>query len=396
MSKQKIELDWKLCMNDVLSTHDPYDIWKTNIGFYVKRLFNKDRVLGTLPAAILTILDATVNNRLRLFYTKQEYPIVRAQAALVLLAMYEKLNDDQILRAAKVHLDWLASNYSKGYAGPSWGLNFAWASVNAKFSNDSPFITHTSYPLEAMDKFHEISGSTTYAAIIASSYEFISSDLTKYVDSDNELCVAYSPVPESRHVINASSYAMFALRLIYKYRPNDQLRIKHDVNRLYNFISNRQNSDGSWWYFADDGPKNFIDCFHSCFVIKNILKTGSSGLLPDSHMTAARTGYRFLVCNLRDSTTGLFKRFANAHIATPTKFDLYDNAEMLNLATLLGDEEVRSSLSASIAKVFIDDCVYSVIDRFGRRLNRNMLRWAVMPYLHSLYANSIRVGSGNL
>ena len=74
---------------DDLSTFDPYDIWKTGIGYRVKDLYNRNRYVGTLPAAFLTLVDLYLNDRLRFGYKPQEYPIVRAWAALILLNMYE-------------------------------------------------------------------------------------------------------------------------------------------------------------------------------------------------------------------------------------------------------------------------------------------------------------------
>jgi len=67
------------------------------------------------------------------------------------------------------------------------------------------------------------------------------------------------------------------------------------------------------------------------------------------------------------------------------RYDLYDNAEMLNLAILRGDTTLIESLPPLIEKKFMKgDDIFSQIDFLGVRRNRNHLRWAVMPYLYAL------------
>jgi hypothetical protein len=106
------------CAGDDLSSYDPYDIWKTALGFRVKKLFNRRPRLGLFPAAVLALFDDLVNHRLRMFYTRNEYPIVRAMAALGLLNLYRNNGDSRLLKGAERHLQWLLTNscrdYSKG------------------------------------------------------------------------------------------------------------------------------------------------------------------------------------------------------------------------------------------------------------------------------------------
>ncbi|MGD8556731.1 MAG: hypothetical protein PVJ14_05220, partial [Chromatiales bacterium] len=88
-----------------LETDDPYDVWKTALGFKVKHLYNNNQLLGLLPAAGLTVFDTYVNNSARMFYQKQEYPIVRALAAQTLLNLYQNQPSETTLGWVKCHLD---------------------------------------------------------------------------------------------------------------------------------------------------------------------------------------------------------------------------------------------------------------------------------------------------
>ena len=66
------ELLKKYLLTDDLSTFDPYDTWKTNLGISIKQLYYKNKYIGLVPAGILSIYDMYINNSLRFGYKKQE------------------------------------------------------------------------------------------------------------------------------------------------------------------------------------------------------------------------------------------------------------------------------------------------------------------------------------
>ena len=143
-----------------------------------------------------------------------------------------------------------------------------------------------------------------------------------------------------------------------------------------------QNADGSWLYSPEG--HSFIDCYHSCIVLKNLIKANDINTLPGSHEIIER-GYQFVKDNFLVRDKGLFKRFVVANKPSLVRFDLYDNAEMLYLATLMEDTDLVSALADTIEEIFVrGDVIYSQIDIFGLRHGRNTLRWAVMPYFHAL------------
>jgi hypothetical protein len=61
--------------DDDLPIYGPYDIWKTALGFRVKKLFNRRPPPGLFPEVVFALFDDLVNHRLRLFYIRNEYPI---------------------------------------------------------------------------------------------------------------------------------------------------------------------------------------------------------------------------------------------------------------------------------------------------------------------------------
>lgn len=386
-----VRLIKEFCLTENLKCYDPYDVWMTSCGIRVKELFNRNKWLGILPAAAITIWDNFLNNNRRFLYTKQEYPTARALAALALLRNYEPNKNEELVTAAKNHLDWLVANTCTGYSGLCWGLGFKWAAGDdLDYNENTPFTTHTPYVLEALDSYISITGDSSYSKAIESVFNFYENDVQVMFEDKHSMATSYGP-SKDRVVTNAVSYTMFAYSLFLKYLPNKKDTIEAKIQKLYQFVKSKQLKNGSWMY-EPDSEDSFIDCFHSCFVLKNIYKTSLLVSLPDSD-TVVKSGYDYVRANFYNARKGLFKRFSQSNKPSIVKFDLYDNAEMLQLAVLLNDTRLVESLSANIKKTFVrTNGIYSVIDLFNIKRNKNTLRWAVMPYL---YALSVKNRCGN-
>jgi len=373
----------RICAREDLTTDDPYDIWKTGPGFLVKDLYNRHRRIGLLPAAMLTLVDTLFNNTARWGYQAQEYPVVRALAAMALLNLYEREASPQLLAAARRHLDWLRENTSPGYSGPCWGIGFRQPiQAGLIYEADLPLSTMTPYPLEAFVRFHRLTGDDSVAPVIRGTYGFFSRDLKVMEETDECLVTSYGAMRD-RRVVNASSYVMYSLSLLLPYlAAGDEQQARERIRKLYRYVQRSQRADGSWLYSPDGQP--FVDCFHSCIVLKNLEKTRRLVDLPGVEPVIDR-GYAYLLENFRVKKSGLFRRFSVANKPSLVRYDLYDNAEMLNLAILLGDAALVEALPPVIDKNFVSgEDIYSQIDFFGIRRNRNHLRWAVMPYLYAL------------
>jgi hypothetical protein len=383
LSNDTDQLVQQFCTGDDLSTYDPYDIWKTGLGIHVKNLFNSSRMAGALPALCLTVYDNFINNTLRWGYQKQEYPIVRALAAQTLLIGYKKTNDQKLRIAAEKHLEWLRMHISTGYAGACWGLGFTWAaSKDIIYSASTPHTTHTPYALEAFDMYTETTGDARYRGIIESCFRFYEKDVCIMFQDERMMAVSYGSFHD-RTVTNASAYTLFAYTIFFKYLPGYAEEIRRKIRKLYQFIVSTQQENGSWYYSPDD-KSSFIDCFHSCLVVKNLIKANEQIPL-EGVETLIQKGYAYIKVNFFSTKTGLYKRFSKKNKPSFTKFDLYDNAEFLHLANRMEDHAVALELEESIKLHFIKGgSVYSVIDLLGRKRNKNTLRWAVMPYLFSL------------
>ncbi|MFQ5610167.1 MAG: hypothetical protein ACE5F8_07860, partial [Woeseiaceae bacterium] len=183
----------RICGRADLRTFDPYDIWMTPLGYRVKDLYNRNRAVGLLPAAVLTLFDMYPNNRLRVGYRRREYPIARAWAALTLLNVNRLESRPEDLDHARAHLDWLCEHTCKGFSGPCWGLGFDYA-VSADFTYDAnmPLSTMTPYVLEAMVKYGEAAGDDRYADTIRGIHAFLEKDIRVMEESDDFLVTSYA------------------------------------------------------------------------------------------------------------------------------------------------------------------------------------------------------------
>jgi hypothetical protein len=382
----------EFCIKDDLSTHDPYDMWKTPVGLQVKCAYNCRPYLALAPAVALALFDNVLNGRLRLFYRRQEYAAVRAFAALSLINLYRSTGEHRLLDAALRHIEWLIANSCAGFSGHGWGHGFPWP-VNREIFYDAntPLSTITPYALEAFVAFMAVSKQKSLQPVIGSILAFFDSNIKVMEEDSQVLATSYGPFKD-RTVINAVSYTMYAYSLLLPHAPNyRRFEIQLKIQKLYAYLRRHQRADGSWLYSPHG--RSFIDCFHSCIILKNITKTHRLIGLPDAGEIVA-AGYEFIKKAFLNEQLFLFKRFALKNKPGLIKFDLYDNAEVLNLSVLLGDATVAMPLVESIVTHFCRGFeVYSQIDCFGARRNKNTLRWAVMPFLYAASSLIIKISA---
>ena len=155
-------------------------------------------------------------------------------------------------------------------------------------------------------------------------------DIGDFPVSPDTASSGYHPKDTEGGVINASAYRAFLLARAS--RLFDEPSYRERAERYLNFVLKTQRPDGSWPYEAS-GTRDFIDHFHTCFVLKALAKIDKT----EEHeglRSSLEKGVSFYAHELFDQD-GLPKPFFRAPRLTVYRNELYDYAECINLGVLL-------------------------------------------------------------
>jgi hypothetical protein len=315
------------------------------IGGAAKALYYRKRVLGTLAVAPMIVSEAVFPAARHLFWKKQRFPIADAHYAMGFAMLSEVTGEAKYFDRAVHFLKILEGTRSTGYKDFCWGYPFDWVTRTGVMTSGTPLITTTPYVYEAFAAVHRIDGKQRWLDIMHSIAEHALNDIKDREISPDAATAGYNPLDTDGGVINASAYRSFLLTSAsIQFSRDEYLRA---AERNLNFVLRAQQPDGSWFYAAD-GVRNFVDHFHTCFVLKALTKieklTAHEGCTK-----AIESGVQYYVRNLFDEQ-GLPRPFSSAPRLTVYRRELYDYAESINLATLLRgrfselDERLRVTL----------------------------------------------------
>lgn len=268
----------------------------------------------------------------------------------------------------------------------AWGLPFAWFSKNGRYPADIPYVTNTPYVMEALLYLAKQPAFKDEAfECFEQTWGFLE-DLRVVHQADGLLALSYAPLEEPRLVVNANSYAAYAYALHAIHATHEERRVYAEkrAREILRWVVSMQSDDGHWTYYADELPGNFVDCFHSCFILKNLIKL--SRLLPalaeEAQPSIAR-GWAFLRGNFLDARKGLCRRFSKPKRTDLHRWDLYDQAEYLGLLVDFGYIAEAVEFREHVERYFFSGANwYCRIDILGRRWGRDFLRWGIAPFLY--------------
>ena len=313
-------------------SYDFQTFYASPVGQNAKRLYYKNRVLGTMAVAPIIFCEAFVPSARRLFWKPQRFPIADAHYAMAFAALSKMLGEKKYYDRAVHFLKVLEETRCLGQKHSAWGYPFSWVCLEGTVDKSTPLITTEPYVYEAFSQVYEIDKDPKWRQIMQSLAQHVSED---YFDADTTVrgaSASYCPSNQrdSGMVVNASAYRAFMLTKAALDFSEEKYRRQAERN-MY-FVLESQNPDGSW-YYAMDGARSFIDHFHTCFVMKALVKI--ERMTGNSDCTAAiERGVQYYVNHLFDDQ-GLPRPFSKAPRLTVYRRELYDYAECINLATLL-------------------------------------------------------------
>lgn len=301
------------------------------IGSRAKATYYRFPKLGQLAVAPMIFSEAFLPSARRLFHKRIRFPIADAHYAMGFAYLYEATGEKAHLARAEHFLRELIKSRASAFKEFCWGYPFDWVTRNGVMHAQTPLITSTPYMFEAFLQVHRLAPSEEWRAILESIARHATADIKAFPTSEKASSSAYGP-HDGGGVINAAAYRSFLLTSASQALGNDEYWKMAERN-LY-FVLENQNPDGSW-YYAVDGVRDFIDHFHTCFVMKALAKvhalTGHADCL-----AALKRGTDYYLNNLFDAD-GLPKPFTKAPRLTVYKRELYDCAESINLCVLLRD-----------------------------------------------------------
>lgn len=367
-------------------SYDPYDFWGTKYGLFSRRVYYQQGMIALPLIGPIILMDVICPGVRGAFVKKERFATADGQLVLAFLNLYHSTGDKNYLEKAKRLGEELLSYSVPGYSGKCWGYPFDWRHNGGLWLKNTPYITCTPYCFEAFIKLYDATQEPRYLDIARSIATFVYTDLKDTPTGQDAAAGSYSPIDESK-VVNASAYRAWVLFEADARFGLPEYKAKAQKN--LNFILQSQREDGAWLYAFDAPGEDFIDHFHTCFVLKNLFKINLR-LNNPAITEAIKKGYDYYRQELFYAD-GLPKAFAKQPRQQIVKLEMYNFAEAITLGALFRDLIPDAFAHAqTLAAVLRDQ--YQLADghfvtrvfRGGFRHTYPFLRWPQAQLFYSL------------
>jgi hypothetical protein len=311
------------------TSYDHQTFFSSQLGRRAKTLYYNSPLIGIFAVAPFIFCEAFLPAARRLFWKRQRLAISDAHYAMGFAYLAQATGEKEYLRRAYHFLNVLVETRSPGFDRYCWGESFDWVTRNGTIPAGTPLITATPYVYEAFLQVYQIDGNKKWLDILRSIAEHAEKDIKDFETGPGTCSCSYTPY-DNGGVINASAYRSFLLTSassLFKEERYNEISRKN-----LNFVLQNQLPDGSWPY-AVDGVRDFIDHFHTCFVLKALVKIEKQKGYPGCR-SAIERGIDYYIRNLFDDK-GLPRPFSKPPRITVYRHELYDYAECINLGVLL-------------------------------------------------------------
>lgn len=326
------------------TSYDHQTFFASDIGRAAKSLYYRNRALGTLAVAPMIAVEALFPTARTMFWKRQRFPIADAHYASGFALLSAATGNKEHYQRALHFLEILLETRSPGFERHGWGYPFDWVTVRGTLTAGTPMITTLPYVYEAFEQVYRLDSNPRWREVMASIADHALLDYRDHPSGSGAASCSYTPNPDDQGgVVNASAYRAFVLTKASI--DFGDARYAAAAQQNLNFVLQSQNADGSWFY-AMDQQRDFVDHFHTCFVLKALAKieilTGNVAC-----RAAIERGVAYYVQHLFDAER-LPKPFSRRPRLTVYRRELYDYAECVNVGVLLAgrfpalDANVRS------------------------------------------------------
>ena len=331
------------------TSYDHQSFYAGKLGRGAKRLYYSRPLLGTLAVAPMVFCEAFLPSARKLFFKPLRFPIADAHYAMGFAFLGQVFGSDQYYQRAVHFLEALQETRCRDFEDYCWGYPFNWETRTGTMKEGTPMITTLPYVYEAFSQIYAIDRDPKWLRIMQSIAEHAAKSYRDLEVAPDTATCGYTPAPDDPcRVINASAYRAFLLtKAGIEFSEPHYLEI---AKRNLNFALASQNADGSW-YYSTDGARDFVDHFHTCFVLKALAKIEQLTEGPRTR-SAIERGVSYYLKNLLDPE-GLPLPFSKRPRLTVYRRELYDCAECINLAVLLSGRfpELDRTLSTLVTEL---------------------------------------------
>jgi len=341
------------------------------VGRRAKALYYRHKLMGTAAVAPMIFCEAFLPAARRLFHHPIRLPIADAHYAMGFAFLHEATGEGAHREKAGHFLEVLEKTRCPDYSEFCWGYPFDWVTRTGVIPAGTPLITTTPYVFEAFLQVHNLQPTAGRKNVLASISRHVATDIKDFKTSERGSTCSYTPHDQGK-IVNASAYRAFTLTSAARFFSNEEYA--RLARRNVAFVLETQKPDGSWPY-AVDGVRDFVDHFHTCFVMKGLAKiyllTGDKECL-----NALGRGLEYYLKNLF-SENGMPRPFARAPRLTVYQCELYDCAECINLCLLLRNEFPK--LQKTLDTVVNEIVTHWVKPDGSFRSRRLMFGWDNVP-----------------
>jgi hypothetical protein len=262
--KKTCDTLFDFCKADNFAGYDPFDGLNSRI-FQILPL----KYFAFARVAFLQIVKRSrLNLRPFLLIEKGTNPKGIALFALSELSRFRATSDAVHAKNAKDLLERLLELKIIYKNRTTFGYNFDWQSRAFFAPKGTPTIVPIAFASQAFTEGYELFGGEIYLETAKEICEFITHDLNRIDETDEEICFSYTPLDKSG-IFNASLLAGECLAKIGAISGNEQYLTL--AKKSANYVIQRQKENGSWAY-GSRLRHAWVDNFHTAYILLSLFR----------------------------------------------------------------------------------------------------------------------------